>query len=250
MPIDWPMRVKHLFVLLLVPVFLSSCLDGPAAPAGAPQRDATPTPIPRASATPTPPPALETVSQNAYQDPVGSLRFLVEVGNANDYPVERVSATVVLRDEEGRALAAQSAYARLDLLPPGDVAPMLVVFFLTHPEFASVDLEIDAQRADYLAQLLHPALEVVDLSGRIGEWVPYEVLGKVLNAGPLDAQSVTLSVTCYDADRKIVAIGTGRPTERVIPAHSSSSFLISLGALAGDIADCRVRAEGLVPPGY
>ncbi|HUW94754.1 MAG TPA: hypothetical protein VMW58_03135 [Anaerolineae bacterium] len=244
------MRLKHLLILLFIPVFLSSCLDGPATPEGGSQRAATPTRIPRASPTPTPPLAFETVSENAYQDPVGSLRFLVEVENANDYPVESVSATVVLRDEEGRAVASQSAYARLDLLEAGDVAPVLVVFFLAHPDFATHDLEIDAQRADYLAQLLHPALEVVDLSGRIGEWVPYEVLGQVHNAGPLDAQSVTLSVTCYDADEQIVAIGTGRPTDRVILAHGSSEFLVSLGALAGNIDKCRVRAEGLVPSGY
>ena len=244
------MRLKHLLILLFIPIFLSSCLDGPATPEGGSQRAATPTRIPRASPTPTPPLAFETVSENAYQDPVGSLRFLVEVENANDYPVESVSATVVLRDEEGRAVASQSAYARLDLLEAGDVAPVLVVFFLAHPDFATHDLEIDAQRADYLAQLLHPALEVVDLSGRIGEWVPYEVLGQVHNAGPLDAQSVTLSVTCYDADEQIVAIGTGRPTDRVILAHGSSEFLVSLGALAGNIDKCRVRAEGLVPSGY
>jgi hypothetical protein len=244
------MRVKHLLTLLLISVFLSSCLDGPATPEGPSQRAATATRIPKASPTPAPPLAFETVSENAYQDPVGSLRFLVEVGNANDHPVESVSATVVLRDEEGRAVASQSAYARQDLLEAGDVAPVLVVFFLAHPDFATHDIEIDAHRADYLAQLLHPALEVVDLSGRIGEWVPYEVLGKVHNASPLDAHSVTLSVTCYDANGRIVAIGTGRATDRVIPAHGSSDFLVSLGALAGDIDKCRVRAEGLIPYEY
>ncbi len=244
------MRVKRLLVLLLIPVFLTSCLDGPLPPEATAQREATPSRIPTASPTPTPPLAFEILSETPYQDPVGSLRFLMEVENTNDCPVENISATVVLRDEEGRAIASQSAYARLDLLEAGDVAPVLVVFFLTHPEFASHDLEIDAQRADYLARLLHPALEVVEVSGRVGEWVPYEVLGRVHNAGPQDAQSVTLSVTCYDAKGKIEAIATGRATDRVIPAHGSSDFLVSLGALAGDVDRCTVRAEGLVPSGY
>jgi hypothetical protein len=244
------MRAKHLLILLSIPVFLTACLNGATSPEVTPQREATPTRIPKALPTPTPPPAFEMVSENAYEDPVGSLRFLMEVENANEYPVENVSATVVLRDEEGKAIASRSAYARLDLLEAGDMAPVLVVFFLTHPEFATHDVEIDARRADYLARLLHPGLEIVEVSGRIGEWVPYEVLGQVHNAGLQDAESVTLSVTCYDVNGRIVAIATGRGSDRVIPAHGSSDFLVSLGALAGDVDRCRVRAEGLVPFGY
>jgi hypothetical protein len=243
------MRAKRLLVLLFIPIVLASCLS-PATPRPTAQHEATPTRTPKPSPTPTPSPAFEILSETAYQDPVGSLRFLMEVENANEYPVENVSATVVLRDEEGRAVASQSAYARSDLLQAGEAAPVLVVFFLTDPEFATHEVEIDAQRANYLARLLQPSLEVVGVSGRVGEWVPYEVLGQVHNTGPEDAQSVTLSVTCYDASGEVAAIATGRASDRVIPAHGSSDFLVSLGALAGNVDRCTVRAEGLVPSGY
>ncbi len=244
------MRVRHLLALLSISIFLTSCLDGATTPEATPRREATPTRTPQAPPAPTPAPAFEMISENVYQDPVGSLRFLMEVENASEYPVENVSATVVLRDEQGRAIASQSAYARLDLMGAGDVAPVLAVFFLSNPEFATHDVEIHAQRADYLAQLLHPGLEIVEVSGRVGEWVPYEVLGQVYNAGPQDAQAVTLSVACYDVNDKIVAISTGRATDRVIPALGSSDFLVSLGTLTGDVDRCRVWAEGLTPSGY
>ncbi|HUS70425.1 MAG TPA: FxLYD domain-containing protein [Anaerolineae bacterium] len=184
-----------------------------------------------------------------YEDAVGSLRFLLDVENANDYPVERVRASVVLQNEEGRTVASQSAYARLDLLGPGERAPVMVVFYLASPDFATHDIRLEAQEADYLMQLLNPALEIVDPSGRVGEWVPYEVLGKAHNASSLDAESVTLAVTCFDAQGRIVAIGTGRPDDRSIPAGESSEFLVSLGAVAGDVDRCRVQVEGLVPTG-
>jgi hypothetical protein len=184
-----------------------------------------------------------------YEDPVGSLRFLLDVENANDYPVERVRASVVLRDEEGRTVASQSAYARLDLLGAAERAPVLVVFFLVSPDFATHDISVDAHKADYLMQLLNPTLEIVDPSGRVGEWVPYEVLGEVHNASRLEAESVTLAVTCFDAQGRIVAIGTGRPDDRSIPAGESSEFLVSLGAVAGHVDRCRVQVEGLIPAG-
>lgn len=242
------MRATHILVLLLMAVFLAACVDAPEVPEAATPRPPTPT-IPRPSPTPTASPILETFSENMYEDPVGSLRFLLDVENANDYPVERVRASVVLHDEEGRTVASRSAYARLDLLGPGERAPMMVVFFLASPDFATHDIRIDAQKADYMTQLLSPTLEIVDPSGRVGQWVPYEVLGKVHNASSLDAESVTLAVTCYDVRGRIVAIGTGRPDERTIPAGESSEFLVSLGAVAGNVDRCRVQVEGLAPAG-
>jgi hypothetical protein len=242
------MRAPHILVLLLMPVFLAACVDAPEEPEAVTPHPPTPT-IPRPSPTPTASPVLEARSENMYEDPVGSLRFLLDVENANDYPVERVRASVVLQDEEGRIVASQSAYARLDLLGPGERAPVMVVFFLASPDFATHDIRIEAQEADYLMQLLNPTLEIVDAFGRVGEWVPYEVLGKVHNASGLDAESVTLAVTCFDAQGRIVAIGTGRPDDRFIPAGESSEFLVSLGAVAGDVDGCRVQAEGLVPTG-
>lgn len=169
----------------------------------------------------------------------------MEVRNANDYAVENIRTTVVLRDEVGETVASQSAYAKLDLLEPSERAPVLVVFFLEHPPYATHQIHVDGQRAEYLQDLLHPALEVVDVSARVGEWVPYEVAGKVHNAGQGDAEAVTLFVTCHDAQLRPVAIGTGRPSSRVIPAGAASEFLISVGAVAGEIESCRVQVEGL-----
>lgn len=242
------MRATHILVLLLMAVSLTACLDATQVPEVVAPRPPTPT-IPAPSPTPTASPVLETFSENMYEDPVGSLRFLLDVENANDYPVEGVRASVALQDEEGRTVASQSGYARLDLLGPGERAPVMVVFFLASPDFATHDIRIDAQKADYLMQLLNPRLEIVDPSGRVGEWVPYEVLGKVHNASSLDAESVTLAVTCFDVQGRIVAIGTGRPDDRTIPAGESSEFLVSLGAVSGDVDRCRVQAEGLIPAG-
>jgi hypothetical protein len=211
-----------------------------------PPRPPTPTITPRPTPVSTPTPALEITAENVYEDAVGSLRLLLEVRNANDYPVEGVRATVVLRDEGGKVVSSESAYAKLDLLEPNDMAPVLVVFFLANPPYATHHIRIAAQRADYLQDLLHPALEVVDVSGRRGEWVPYEVLGRVHNAGHNDAEAVTLFVTCHDAQERPVAIGTGRPASRAIPAGGASEFLISLGAIAGEVESCRVQVEGLL----
>jgi len=242
------MRATHILVLMLTATFLAACLDAPEVLEVVTPRPSTPT-MPRPSPTPTPSPVLQTHSENIYEDPVGSLRFLLEVENANDYPVERVRASVFLRDEGGRTVASRSAYARLDLLEPGERASVMVVFFLVSPDFVTHDIRIEAHKTDYMTQLLSATLEIVDPAGRVGEWVPYEVLGEVHNSGSLGVESVTLAVTCYDIQGKIVAIGTGRPANRTIPAGESSEFLVSLGAVAGNVDKCRVQAEGLIPTG-
>jgi hypothetical protein len=225
------MRANHLLVLLLMAAFLGACAPASEAPEEATPRLPAPT-VPRPTPTPTPSPSMETRSENVYEDPVGSLRFLLDVENASDYPVERVRAIVVLQDGVGRTVASQSAYAGLDLLRPGERASVLVVFFLVSPDFVTHNIRIDAQKADYMTQLLHHGLEIVDSSGRVGEWVPYEVLGNVQNTSGLDAESVT-----------------GRPEGRTVPAGESSEFLVSLGAVAGNVETCRVQAEGLIPAG-
>jgi hypothetical protein len=175
------------------------------------------------------------------------LRFLFQAQNLSTFPVERVQATVSLRNGEGQVLAQRSAYAKSDLLRPGESAPVLVVFFLTSPAFDSYDIDLQAHRADYVAELLHPALEIVDLSGRVGEWVPYEVLGRVVNTGEHDVGSVMVTATCFDSQGRTVAIVSGGPEQRLIPAGESSEFLLSVGSMAGEIADCEARAEGLTP---
>ena len=239
------MRAGHVLILLVATVLLAACAQPQARSLEVPTPPIATLP-PEPSPTPTTQPSIGTGAVNMYQDPVGSLRFLFEVKNRNDYPVERVRATIFLRDGDDREIAAQSAYARMDLLKPGESAPVLMVFFLASPEFASYDIELEAHRADYLQELLHPSLEVVDLSGRVGQWVPYEVVGRVVNSGDSDAESVAVIAGCFDSQGRMAAIVSGKPEQRFIPAGESSEFLLSVGSLAGSIVDCRVYAEGLV----
>jgi hypothetical protein len=242
-------RKQPLIIGLLVVILASGCENAVPIPTVTPSPRVTATLVPEPSPTPPPPLAFEILGVNSYEDPVGSLRFLLEVRNTNDFDVEGVTATVSLQDADGQMVDFGSGYAKLDILGAGDTAPVMLVFFLKAPEFSAYDIEIQGQEADYMASLLHPELQIVDDSGRVGQWVPYEVLGEVHNMGDRDAKSVALVVTCYDVDGKIVAIGTGRPAERSIPAGSSSDFLISMGAVAGEIASYRVQVEGLMGNG-
>jgi hypothetical protein len=232
--------------LLLLGVLICACGNGEIAPGATPSTQPTPTLVARRSSTPTPVLTFETFRETAYQDSVGSTRFLFEVRNSNDFATERVQATVKLRDAEGSLLASETGYAKLDLLEPGGLAPVLVVFFLSSPDFASYEINIDAHRADYLLELLHGDLEIAEEVTRVGEWVPYEVLGQVRNTADIDADSVTLVVSCHGADGRIVAVGTGRPESRYVAAGESSEFLVTVGDVAGDVDSCTVRVEGLI----
>jgi hypothetical protein len=240
---------RQVVVLLFLLLGASACGcggDGETYSAPTPSRQPTPTVFVRPSPTPTPPLTFDTYGETFHEDPVGSQRFLFEVRNTNDFATERVWATVNLRDAEGQLVASQSGYARLDRLDPGQSAPVLVVFFLSSPDFASYEISIEAHKADYLQELLHGDLRVTEETTRVGEWVPYEVLGQVHNATEVDAESVTLLVTCYDVQGRVVAVNTGRPAKRTIGAGESSDFMVTVGAVAGEVATCSTQVEGLI----
>lgn len=237
------------WTLVLVAILVAACASPTNLPVESPQPRTTPAFTPRPSPTTHSPLRFEIRGENLYEDAVGSLRLLFEIRNLNPFEVEDVRTTVILRDAEGQTIASQYAYARLSVLRPGGTSPVMVVFFLGAPGFSTYDVDVDAEKAEYLAGMLHPALKIVDDVGRVGQWVPYEVLGEVQNVGDSDADSVTLVVTCYDEDGRVVAIGTGAPQERTIAVGASSEFLVSIGAVAGEIASFKVQVQGLIASG-
>lgn len=236
---------RYVIVVLLGAFLLAACGRATPGPLETPTAEDSPTRAPRPSPTSLRSLRFDVNGFNVYEDAVGSLRFLFQVTNANDFAVEDVSARVILSDAEGQVVASHSGYVKLDVLGPGETAPVIVVFFLLAPDFATYEVEIGAREADYLRTLLHPRLQIVDHIGRVGEWVPYEVLGKVVNLGEWDAEAVTLVVTCYDSHGRIVAVGTGAPQERTIQVGGSSDFLVSIGAVYGEIATYRAQVQAL-----
>ncbi len=235
--------------LVLIAILVAACASPTNLPVESPQPRTTPSFTPPPSPTTEPPLRFEIRGENLYEDAVGSLRLLFEIRNLNPFEVEDVRTTVVLRDAEGQTVASQYAYARVNVLRPGGTSPVMVVFFLGAPGFSTYDVDVHAEKAEHLAGMLHPALEIVDDVGRVGQWVPYEVLGEVQNVGDSEADSVTLVVTCYDDQGRLVAIGTGAPQARSIPAGASSEFLVSIGAVAGEIASFEVQVQGLIASG-
>ncbi len=232
--------------LVLIAILVGACANPTTTSIDSPQPQSTPTFTLRPSPMAPPALAFEIQGENLYEDPVGSLRLLFEIRNLNPLTVEGLRVTVTLRDADGQTVASQSAHARLNVLRAGDSAPAMVVFFLGAPGFSIYEVDVYAEKGGYLAGLLHPGLEIVDDLGRVGEWVPYEVLGQVQNVGDSDAESVTLVVTCYDEDGRVVGIGSGAPEERTIPAGGSSQFLVSIGAVAGEIGSYKVQVQGLI----
>ena len=232
--------------LVLIAILVGACANPTNTSVDSPQPQSTATFTPRPSPTAPPAVAFEIQGENLYEDPVGSLRLLFEVKNINPLTVEDLTVTVILRDADGQTVASQSAHTRLNVLRAGESAPAMVVFFLGAPGFSIYEVDVYAGKGGYLAGLLHPGLEIVDDLGRVGEWVPYEVLGQVHNIGDSDAESVTLVVTCYDEGGRVVAIGSGAPEERTIPAGGSSQFLVSIGGVAGEIASYKVQVQGLI----
>lgn len=212
-----------------------------------PDRAELPSPPHRSPVTPTPEPLrLQVRGITRERDPVGHLRFLFEVANLGSRPVAGVRAVVRLLDSEQRVVGEESSRTWLELIEPGHSAAVLVVFE-DPPEFAEHRIELSAAEAGRILSRIHPGTRILAARWRIGQFRPYEILGKVINGGDEIAYNVSLIAACYDDQRRVVAIALGHPKILTLHPGQTSPFRVEVLHSAAEVALCKVHVTGARP---
>ena len=194
--------------------------------------------------TPTPTPLpLRIEGIGFYETPAGGLWCLGEVRNTAGVDIERVEVQVSLYDENDRVLAANSAFTMLDVVPRGGKAPFAILFAEPPEGFASYRaLALSAEPATYLGSR-YLDLAVVEHRGK-AEGDIFYVMGQVRNTGQADAKEVTVVVTAYDAQGRVVGVRAGAIEADVLPAGETSPFQVNLFPIGGVVADYAVQVQG------
>jgi LysM repeat protein len=198
-----------------------------------------------AAASPTPMPLTLTAGPACYRQVTGALYCLVEARNPGPAPLDNVSAQIALIGPKGEVLASEITYSALDLILPGNGAP-LAAWFPSSPSgmVAPVAQAVSAEPAPAGAL---PAIsldisspQMAPAEGQAGLWT---VTGQVRNGSALAVSSVRLVLTLYDHKKQIV----GYRQEDLpggLAAGASLGFSLSAASLGGPAESYAVVAEG------
>lgn len=193
-----------------------------------------------------PPPAPVTFSQpECYRLPTDALYCLVEARNPGTVALENVSARIILAGADGLPFASQTAFAALDLVPPGGAVP-LAALFQPAPVQVLAATGVELQTANSAAQPMPSTravlLEVTAQPGTVlgGRW---SVGGQVHNPGGQKLASAWVLMTVYDAGARLVGFHKLALANGLAPGETRA-FSISSDSLGGPVDHDVVLAEG------
>ncbi len=160
------------------------------------------------TAQPVPTPAPLPVRQaRCWTEVSGGLWCFALVQNDFAETLENISAQVTLVDANGEALATQTVFALLDILPGGKTLPLAAHF--PPPVQSGADVRVQVLTAvrllpgdtRYLPVMLENSLVSVDASGRTAR-----VSGRVVLTGTGTVNTLWVLATAYAVDGNVVGL--------------------------------------------
>ena len=183
------------------------------------------------ASTPTPMPA--PISQTVcYPSADNGLWCFALIRNDSSEPLENISAQMTLFDENNNAVASQTAFTPLDVLPPNSSLPVYVFF----PDTTSnLNLQVQLLSAvqgsasRYLPAALNNTVAQIDWDGKTAQ-----VSGQIfLPAESQAADHVWVAAVAYDIDGQVV--GVRRWEGGAMQPGGSISFSFLVASVGGDI---------------
>lgn len=205
-----------------------------------PEQDEETPPTP--TATPLP---LLIEAINFQETGSGALWSLGEVSNPGDVPISEVVIEVSLLDEGGVLLAREAAYTQLDVIQPGEAAPFAVLFENPPSRFAQYQIIPVTGVALSDQARYYFDMEVFDLKGELLDVSRYRLRGQLRNSGHIDAESIRLVASAYDADDRILAQRQAELAVTLLKAGAITPFEMDLTITQGVVDHYKVLVQGL-----
>jgi len=183
------------------------------------------------ASTPTPVPAPVTQT-GCHPTADGGLWCFALIRNDSPEPLENISSQMTLLDENNNAVASQTAFTPLDIVPPNSALPVYV-FFADVPSNLNVQVQllsaVQGSNARYLPITLNNTVTQIDWDGSSAQ-----LSGQILL--PAESQAATrvwVAAVAYDEDGQVV--GVRRWEGGAIQPGGSVSFSFSVASVSGDI---------------
>jgi len=179
--------------------------------------------------TPVPAPVTQTVCHPSADD---GLWCFALIRNESSEPIENISAQMILLNENNNAVASQTAFTPLDVIPSNSSLPVYVFFPNVSP---SLNLQVQllsavqGNNSRYLPAALNNTVAQIDWNGKSAQ-----LSGQVfLPAESQTANQVWIAAVAYDKDGQVV--GVRRWEGGAIQPGGSISFSFSVASVGGDI---------------
>lgn len=184
-----------------------------------------------AASTPTPVPAPVTQAVCHPSADSGLWCFALIQNNAADI-LENISAQIVLLDSNGTAIASQTAFTPLDIIPANSSMPVYV-FFPNTPADVTPQVQVmtalQASASSYLPALINNSLSQMNWNGKTAQ-----LSGQVYL--PSESQAATQTwVAAVAYDKNGTVVGVRRWEGGGIQPGTSINFNFAVSSLGGDI---------------
>ena len=187
------------------------------------------------SPTPTP---FTIQGVNVYRTPVGSLECLGEVYNPGPATLGNVQLQVTLLDQADQILLSIPFYVSQEVIPAGQSAPFRLLF--TDPPAAYAKFNITSLRGESVDPTSRFAeMKVTKVNGE-SNGARYRVYGEVTNNDAANATDVRVTVTTYDADRRVIGYRDQVLTQGPLPPNTIQPFDVSLASSSPNVASYSV----------
>jgi len=153
---------------------------------------------------PTPTPVIvPTAGVALYQTPAGGLWCLGEVVNTSAGPLTNLQLQVTLVAADGTPLLSRTVLASADYLAPAARAPFAVLF--EKPPAGVAEANVVLLRAEAITAIT-AAFVPLDVSDPVGavSGPQYRVSGALVNRTGYTVSRMTVVVTLYDADARVI----------------------------------------------
>ncbi|MBI3151520.1 MAG: LysM peptidoglycan-binding domain-containing protein [Chloroflexi bacterium] len=179
--------------------------------------------------TPVPVPITQTVCHPSADN---GLWCFALIQNNSAKPLENISAQITLLDENNNAIASQTAFTPLDMIPSSSSLPVYV-FFPDTSANANMQVQllsaIQSDNSRYLPATLNNTVAQIDWSGKSAQ-----LSGQILL--PAESQAATrvwVAAVAYDRHGQVV--GIKRWEGGAIQTGGSIAFSFSVASLGGVI---------------
>lgn len=183
------------------------------------------------ASTPTPMPAPITQT-GCHPSADNGLWCFALIRNDFPEPLENISVQMTLLDENNNAVASQTAFTPLDILPPNSALPVYV-FFPDTPSNLHLQVQllsaVQGSASCYLPAALNNTVAQIDWDGKTAQ-----LSGQIfLPAESQAADHVWVAAVAYDKEGQVV--GVRRWEGGAMQPGGSISFSFLVASVGGDI---------------
>jgi LysM repeat protein len=193
---------------------------------------------------PSPTPTTYSVrGLNVFRTPVGSLECLGEVYNPGPNALGNVQLQIALLDEADQILQSATFFVPSEVIPAQQSAPFRLLF--TDPPAAYSKFSVTPLRGESVDPATRYAQMKVTKVDGAPSGSQYRVFGEVTNTDQANATKVRLTVTTYDADKRVIGYRDIELNDGTLQPNVVQPFDVSLASSNATVSSYAVIVQAL-----